>query len=181
MSAASAGITRSSSPTGVITPGIKTLADIHRESNRFALHDSAPGCRARRTTGRAAHGRQSRRRIRVLRRTSLSSWFHVFYHPFTGLFWNQLAGGGFDRLYDVNLQQNPDQIDPGADAFSFQTGYQPVVPPVWWDHDDVTGQDRQCLDFTLGSAFGVYNWLLFDHVPLYIASCSVRTNSSMMP
>ena len=45
--------------------------------------------------------------------------FHVFYHPFTRLFWNQLAGGGFDLLYDPNLQQNPDQIDPsGADVFS---------------------------------------------------------------
>ncbi|MGH3232422.1 MAG: neuraminidase-like domain-containing protein [Streptosporangiaceae bacterium] len=97
-------------------------------------------------------------------------WFHSFYHPFTGLFWNQLAGGGFDLLYDVNLQQNPDQIEPnGADVFSFNTGYQPVVPPVWWDHDDVTGQDRQYLDFSAGAAFGVYNWELFYHVPLYIA------------
>lgn len=34
--------------------------------------------------------------------------FHVFYHPFTRLFWNQLAGGGFDLLYDPKLQQNPE-------------------------------------------------------------------------
>ena len=26
--------------------------------------------------------------------------FHRFYHPFTRLFWHQLAGGGFDDLYD---------------------------------------------------------------------------------
>ena len=97
-------------------------------------------------------------------------WFHSFYHPFTGLFWNQLAGGGFDLLYDVNLQQNPDQIDPsGADVFSFSSGYQPVVPPVWWDHDDVTGQDRQYLDFSAGAAFGVYDQELFYHIPRYIA------------
>ncbi len=97
-------------------------------------------------------------------------WFHTFYHPFTGLFWNQLAGGGFDLLYQVNLQLNPDQIDPsGADVFSFAAGYQPVVPPVWWDHDDVTGQDRQYLDFGSGAAFGVYNWELFYHIPLYVA------------
>ena len=80
--------------------------------------------------------------------------FHPFYHPFTRLFWNQLAGGGFDLLYDPNLQQNPDQIDPsGADVFSFQTGYQPATSRVWWDHDDVTGQDRQFLDFGFGAAF----------------------------
>jgi hypothetical protein len=96
-------------------------------------------------------------------------FFHVFYHPFTALFWNQLSAGGFDLLYDPNLQQHADQIDPsGADVFSFQTGYNPV-PLVQWDHDDVTGQDRQFLDFGPSAAFSVYNWELFYHVPLYIA------------
>jgi len=95
--------------------------------------------------------------------------FHVFYHPFTRLFWNQLAGGGFDLLYDPNLQQNPDQIDPsGADVFSFQQTYNPL-PPIQWDHDDVTGQDRQFLDFGPSAAFSVYHWELFYHIPLYIA------------
>ena len=96
--------------------------------------------------------------------------FHPFYHPFTRLFWNQLAGGGFDLLYDLNLQQNPDQIDPsGADVFSFQSNYQPVLSRVWWDHDDVTGQDRQFLDFGYSASCSVYNWELFYHIPLYIA------------
>ncbi len=72
-------------------------------------------------------------------------------------------------LYDPNLQQNPDQIDPsGADVFSFQSGYQPV-PLIQWDRDDVTGQDRQFLDFSYSAAFSVYNWELFYHIPLYIA------------
>ena len=96
-------------------------------------------------------------------------WFHVFYHPFTRLFWNQLAGGGFDLLYDPNLQQNPDQIDPaGSDVFSFASNYSPTWR-VRWDHDDVTGADRQFLDFNRGASFAVYNWELFYHVPLYIA------------
>jgi hypothetical protein len=96
--------------------------------------------------------------------------FHVFYHPFTGLFWKQLAGGGFDRLYDVNLQQNPDQVDPSvADVFAFEAAYQPDKARVWWDHDDVTGQDRQFLDFRPGAAYAVYNWELFYHIPLYVA------------
>ena len=46
---------------------------------------------------------------------------------------------------------------------------QPVVPRVWWDHDDVTGQDRQFLDFSPSAAFSVYNWELFYHIPLYVA------------
>jgi hypothetical protein len=95
--------------------------------------------------------------------------FHPFYHPFTRLFWNQLAAGGFDLLFDPSLQQHPDQIDPsGADVFSFKSGYQPL-PAVQWDHDDVTGQDRQFLDFGYGAAFSVYNWELFYHIPLYVA------------
>ena len=96
--------------------------------------------------------------------------FHPFYHPFTHLFWNQLAAGGFKLLYDPNLQQNPDQIDPsGSDVFSFKNWYQPVTSRVWWDHDDVTGQDRQYLDFNYNSPFSVYNWEIFYHIPLYIA------------
>ncbi|HKV94827.1 MAG TPA: neuraminidase-like domain-containing protein [Candidatus Angelobacter sp.] len=96
-------------------------------------------------------------------------WFHVFYHPFTRLFWHQLAGGGFDLLYDPNLQQNPDQINPsGGDVFSFGTNYQPTWR-VRWDHDDVNGQDRQFLDFTRNAPFSVYHWELFYHIPLYIA------------
>lgn len=110
-------------------------------------------------------------------------WFHFFYHPFTRLFWNQLGSGGFDLLYDpsqqidpnlqlpyTNLQENPDQVDPsGADKFSFGNNYLPVTSRVNWDHDDVTGEDRQFLDFRYDAAFGVYNWELFYHIPLFIA------------
>ncbi|MBZ5728803.1 MAG: hypothetical protein LAP87_27960 [Acidobacteriia bacterium] len=96
--------------------------------------------------------------------------FHRFYHPFARLFWHQLSSGGFPLLYDRNLQLNPDQIDAsGADAFSFQAGYQPVLSRVDWDHDDVTNQDREFLDFNYNAAFSVYNWELFFHVPLYMA------------
>ena len=64
--------------------------------------------------------------------------FHPFYHPFTRLFWNQLAGGGFDLLYDPDLQQTPDIFDPSyADVFSFQTGYQPTWI-VQWDLADAS-------------------------------------------
>jgi hypothetical protein len=60
--------------------------------------------------------------------------FHTFYHPFTRLFWNQLAGGDFDLLFDVNLQQVPDDVDPSySDVFSFQQAYQPTSR-VNWDH-----------------------------------------------
>ena len=97
-------------------------------------------------------------------------FFHRFHHAFTRLFWHQLSSGGFPLLYDRNLQLNPDQIDlSGADVFSFQNTYQPVLSRVKWDRDDVTGQDREFLDFNYDAAYGVYNWELFFHIPLYIA------------
>jgi len=97
-------------------------------------------------------------------------FFHRFHHAFTRLFWHQLGSGGFPLLYDRNLQLNPDQIDPsGSDVFSFKNTYQPVASRVRWDHDDVTGQDREYLDFNYDASFSVYNWELFFHIPLYTA------------
>ena len=55
--------------------------------------------------------------------------FHVFYHPFTRLFSNQLASGGFDALYDANLQQNADQIGPGGTVAKLKTG---SSPDTYW-------------------------------------------------
>jgi hypothetical protein len=64
--------------------------------------------------------------------------FHPFYHPFTRLAWNQLGAGGFDLLYDPELQQAPDAIDPSyPDVFSFANEYQPTWR-VSWDLADVT-------------------------------------------
>jgi hypothetical protein len=91
-------------------------------------------------------------------------FFHRFYHPYTRLFWHQLAGGGFTDLYSRNLQLNPDTIDPsGADVFSFKNTYNPFTPQVAW------GEDNEIVDFSTDAAYSVYNWELFFHAPLYIA------------
>jgi hypothetical protein len=68
-------------------------------------------------------------------------FLNVFYHPFTRLFGNRLAAGGFDLLYDPSLQQNPESLDP-ANAFSFWFGYTPDINVVnddgcFWDLDRV--------------------------------------------
>jgi hypothetical protein len=90
--------------------------------------------------------------------------FHRFYHPYTRLLWHQLAGGGFDALYNRNLQTSPDTIDPtGADVFSFSATYQPVTPRVTW------GENNEIIDFARDAAYSVYNWELFYHAPLFIA------------
>ena len=58
--------------------------------------------------------------------------FHPFYHPFTRLIWNQLGAGGFDLLYDPDLQLAPDSVDPSyPDVFSFSSTYQPTWRVSW--------------------------------------------------
>lgn len=91
-------------------------------------------------------------------------FFHRFYHPYARLLWHQLGSSGFPGVYNPDLQQSPDQVDPShADVFSFQNTYHPVVPTVSW------GEDNEILDFSPDAAYSVYNWELFFHNPLYIA------------
>ena len=91
-------------------------------------------------------------------------YFHRFYHPYTRLLWHQLGSAGFPGVYNNELQENPDQVDPSqADVFSFQNTYQPVVPRVSW------GEDNEILDFSPEAAYSTYNWEVFFHIPLYIA------------
>ncbi len=99
-------------------------------------------------------------------------FFHRFYQPFTRLFWHQLASGGFPSLYDQNLQLKTDQVDPsGADAYNFQTTYQPATSLIRWDREtwpDATTHD-EFLDFSANAPAAVYNWELFFHAPFYLA------------
>ncbi len=91
-------------------------------------------------------------------------YFHRFYHPYTRLLWHQLSSEGFPGIYNPDLQQSPDHVDPtSADVFNFSGTYQPVIPRVSW------GENNEILDFSPDAAYSVYNWELFFHVPLYAA------------
>ena len=93
-----------------------------------------------------------------------SYYFRRFYHPYVKLLWHQLGSEGFPGIYNSELQQNPDQVDPShADVFSFKNTYNPTLPWVQW------GEDNEILDFAPNAAYSVYNWELFFHNPLYIA------------
>ena len=93
-----------------------------------------------------------------------SYYFRRFYHPYVKLLWHQLGSEGFPGIYNSDLQQNPDQVDPSqADVFSFKNTYNPTLPWVQW------GEDNEILDFAPNAAYSVYNWELFFHNPLYIA------------
>lgn len=97
--------------------------------------------------------------------------FHPFYHPFTRLFWNQLAGGGFDLLYDPHLQQAPDSIDPSySDVFSFQNFYQPAWR-VHWDLSDVSTALAAAINSTQGTITVTDNiWVPLPNFYVYIGN-----------
>ena len=96
--------------------------------------------------------------------------FHPFYHPFTRLFWNQLESGGFDLLYDPNLQQAPDSIDPGSsDVFSFQNNYQPTAATqVQWGLADVSTTLASPITSTTQTTITVTNNIWISSPAFYV-------------
>ncbi|WP_162848333.1 neuraminidase-like domain-containing protein [Paenibacillus nanensis] len=81
--------------------------------------------------------------------------FTAHYHPFIMSFMHALNMGGIDSLFSKYIQTS-------ENTTAFQTNYQPTanVYPVY---------PRENVDFEYGSAYGVYNWELFFHVPLMVA------------
>lgn len=88
--------------------------------------------------------------------------FAPSYHPFARTFLRELEIGGADRLMQRNLQLNPQQVR-GQGSFNFATLYQPQ-PPVAQPYPDET------VDFSVDGAYSLYNWEIFYHAPMFVAS-----------
>ncbi|HEY4244920.1 MAG TPA: neuraminidase-like domain-containing protein [Kofleriaceae bacterium] len=101
--------------------------------------------------------------VPTTKKKSLAYPFERAYHPYTRLFWHQLGTGGFPTLFDPQLQEAPDTLDP-AGAFSFAATYAPVLART-----SVPEGDAEQVDFGERAAYGVYNWELFYHLPLAVA------------
>jgi hypothetical protein len=94
--------------------------------------------------------------------------FSRFYHPYTCLFLKQLFQQGIDGLLNPDPTLNEDseqlhrQLMP-SETFSFDTTYQPTeqVYSPYPKHE---------IDFSHDSPYGSYNWELFFHIPLRIAT-----------
>lgn len=89
--------------------------------------------------------------------------FSPFYHPFARTFLRELEIGGVDGLMRRDLQVSP-QAAPGAAPFDFAS-YVPntrLVAANQYPHEDVA--------FTVTSAQSLYNWELFYHAPMFMAS-----------
>jgi hypothetical protein len=92
--------------------------------------------------------------------------FTPFYHPFARTFLRELEIGGTDRLMLGQIQIDPQAVR-GQGAFDFATAYQPqaaVMAP--YPVEDV--------DFSIAGSYSLYNWELFYHAPMFVATQLMR-------
>jgi len=100
--------------------------------------------------------------------------FQTFYHPYARTFLRQLETGGVDSLMSRTLQVTPEAVRGWSPTFDFNAVYEPQ-PPVLTPYPGPTNPNdpgESALDFTAGSAgaYSLYNWELFYHVPMFVAS-----------
>jgi peptidoglycan hydrolase-like protein with peptidoglycan-binding domain len=89
--------------------------------------------------------------------------FYPFYHPYTALFLRELKRSGLEGLLNRKIQLAPQTYYPG-NAFQF-AGYAPTAQTA---ADASAAVDT--VDFNQFGAYGIYNWELFFHAPLLIAT-----------
>jgi Tc toxin complex TcA C-terminal TcB-binding domain/Neuraminidase-like domain/Putative peptidoglycan binding domain/Salmonella virulence plasmid 28.1kDa A protein len=100
--------------------------------------------------------------------------FETFYHPYARTLLRELEIGGVPQLMARNLQVNPQTVRGWTPNFDFKALYDPQ-PPVVTPYPGAAGAPdvgESALDFAAGSsgAYSLYNWELFYHVPMFVAS-----------
>jgi hypothetical protein len=87
--------------------------------------------------------------------------FETFFHPYAAEFLRRLTRYGVDGLLNLESQQPATQ----PKVASFKEAYVPnkdtVKESLWPKHD---------VDFAFSGAYSLYNWEMFFHVPLFIAT-----------
>ena len=115
--------------------------------------------------------------------------FQSFYHPYARTFLRELEIGGVSQLMARCLQLNPQTIRgwgaPSNSNFDFNAIYIPtsyVASPVpgalsaseYLPYPTLTSGDpgETALDFdpACGGSYSLYNWEIFYHVPMFVAS-----------
>lgn len=85
--------------------------------------------------------------------------FYPFYHPFAKDFISKLTSEGLDALMSRSTQVSP------TNSFYFNS-YNPTNGVAVAD----TTASSEIVDFELDGAYAIYNWELFFHAPLLIAT-----------
>lgn len=89
--------------------------------------------------------------------------FEPFYHPYVNVFRHAIAARGLDGLLRPAEQT-------GAGIQATRVNIKSALDPVDASVDDPNNSFVEEVDFRHGSAYGVYNWELFFHVPFHIAT-----------
>ena len=92
--------------------------------------------------------------------------FSAFYHPFARTFLREIEIGGLDRLMSRNLQTAP-LVVRNQNVTDFKTQYVPQ-PPV------ARPYPVEDVDFAADGAYAAYNWEIFYHAPMFVASQLMR-------
>jgi hypothetical protein len=87
--------------------------------------------------------------------------FKPFYHPYTDMFISELNKSGTDGLLKRNVQLYPQGY--------YDTGYKfsDYAPNGWATHSK---DNTDIVDFSQDGAYASYNWEIFFHIPLMIAT-----------
>ncbi len=95
--------------------------------------------------------------------------FHTFYHPFSSDYVSDLNLGGLDRLMVSDISIPSDQGATFEDVYdpNFSQGFV-QKPADFSDPDRTYYKENVCFD--VYGANSLYNWELFFHAPLYIAT-----------
>lgn len=86
-----------------------------------------------------------------------------FYHPYTLLFIRELNRAGLDGLLTRPIQVRPESFPP-RNTFAFNS-YRPTGSTI---ADETVTKD--IVDFSFGGAYSIYNWEIFFHAPMMIAT-----------
>ena len=107
-------------------------------------------------------------------------YFVPFYHPYTCAFLENIQRFGIPGLYDVRFRNNGNILEPDGvgqplqlvlkDDELFAREYYPVGNVYNPPDGDRTLRPVQEINFSIMGAYSQYNWELFFHIPLLIAS-----------
>jgi peptidoglycan hydrolase-like protein with peptidoglycan-binding domain len=89
--------------------------------------------------------------------------FFPFYHPYSALFLRELKRSGLDGLLNRSIQTRPQTYYP-TNRYRF-TQYSPVELST--PHASAV---TDVVDFEQGGAYSIYNWEIFFHAPLMVAT-----------
>jgi hypothetical protein len=112
---------------------------------------------------------------------SYGSWstsyvFQTFYHPYARTFLRELEIGGVPQLMSRSLQTDPQSTrNWNIPKFDFNVLYTPssqyvATPYPGSPHAPDPGETNLDFDPASGGAYSLYNWEIFYHLPMFVAS-----------